>query len=103
MSSMHEFLEEIQKDTLPFAMRIIRDKLGMNLRDDDPDDIVLPLCMMKHSVYAQWCHSKGWKLTKKSSYKTIYNPLSLHLPRPFDDDDDDDDENGLWPPRWREL
>eukprot|EP00957_Ditylum_brightwellii_P186642 14210170-Ditylum_brightwellii.AAC.1 len=58
----------------------------MNLRDNDPDDIVLPPYMTKQSVYAQWCYSQGWKPTKKSSAKTIYNPVVLYLPRPFDDD-----------------
>eukprot|EP00957_Ditylum_brightwellii_P207481 15353168-Ditylum_brightwellii.AAC.1 len=65
----------------------------MNLRGDNPDDIVLPTHMTKHSVYAHWCYSQGWKLTKKSSAKTIYNPVALYLPRPFDDV-----ENGLWSP-----
>lgn len=93
--SLHIFFTELKLEALPFATRIIRDETGTTTRDDDPDDLVLPPHISKHSCFARWCYLRGWKVEKKSSAKTIYTPVKEFTRRPFDDDDEDGVP--LWP------
>jgi len=87
--SLHIFFSELKQEALPFATRIIRDETGTTTRDDDPDDLVLPPHISKHSCYARWCYLRGWKVEKLSSAKTIYRPVKEYTKRPFDGNEDD--------------
>ena len=91
--SLNLFFNELKQEALPFATRIIRDETGTTTRDDDPDDLVLPPHISKHSCFARWCYSRGWKIKKKSSALTIYTPVSEFEKRHHDDDED----VPLWP------
>ena len=86
-ASLNQFFTELKQEALPFATRIIRDETGTTTRDDDPDDLVLPPHISKHSCFARWCYSRGWKVQKKSSALTIYTPVSAFERRPHDDDE----------------
>eukprot|EP00957_Ditylum_brightwellii_P015066 1136749-Ditylum_brightwellii.AAC.1 len=49
--SLDEFFERLKEEATPFATRIIREQTGTTTRDDNPDDVVLPLYMTKHKIY----------------------------------------------------
>ena len=95
-NSLKTFFTELKKEALPFATRIVREKTGTTTRDDNPDDLVLAPHVSKHSIYARWCYSRGWKVTKKSSAKSTYHPVKDYEKREYDDEDDDDGL-ALWP------
>ena len=92
-ASLHDFFKELEKEGLQFATRIIREETGMTTRDDNPDELVLPPHISKHSCYGRWCFSRGWKPIKKSSAKTQYCPTKDYERRPYDDAE----EFSLWP------
>ena len=52
--SLEMFFEEIFMERQPFATRIIRPEVGVQLRNDAIDDVVLSLCVSKQSYYARW-------------------------------------------------
>ena len=91
--SLHSFFAELTSEAAPFATRIIRDRAGLNTRDDDPNDVSLPPSMTKHRCYAKWCYDNGWIVKKKSRSLTIYEKVKNYDKRPFDDDS----EVPLWP------
>lgn len=86
-ASLNQFFTELKQEALPFAMRIIRDETRTTTRDDDPDDLLLPPYISKHSCFARWCYSQGWKVQKKSSALTTYTPVSAFERRPHDGDE----------------
>ena len=67
------FFTELKKETLLFATRFVHEKTGTTTRDDNPDDLMLAPHVSKHSIYARWCYSRGWKVTKKNSAKSTYH------------------------------
>ena len=92
--SLHNFFLELKNEALPFATRIIREKTRTTTRDDDPDSLVLAPHVSKHSIYARWCYSRGWKVSMKCSARTVYNPLKDYQMREYDDNSDG---LALWP------
>ena len=91
--SLNNFFNELKQEALPFATRIIRDETGTTTRDDNPNEVVLSPHVSKHSCFARWCYSRGWKVQKKSSALSWYTPVSEFEKRPHDDDE----EAPLWP------
>ena len=87
--SLHSFFTEVEDEALPFAMRLLRDETGTNTRDDNVDDVVLPPHVTKHSLYARWCYSRGWKVEKKSSAKTIMKSTKEYTKRDYEPVDED--------------
>ena len=50
-ASLHDFFKELEEEGLQFATRIIHEETGMTTRDDNPDELVLPPHISKHSCY----------------------------------------------------
>ena len=94
--SLKLFFEELSEEGLPFATRIIRDETGMTTRDDEPDAVTLPPHITKRGCYEKWCFSRGWKITKRSTAKTIYKSSKDYMPREIEAEDEDG--ISLWPP-----
>ena len=92
-TALHEFFQALSKEGLPFATRLVRERVGLTTRDDNPDDVSLPPHFSKRQLYAKWCWSRGWMVVKKSTQKTSYASIKDFKPRP----NDDDSEVPLWP------
>ena len=73
--SLHEYFDALEKESLPFATRVIRERTGLHMRDDNPDDVLLPPHMSKHRCYAQWCFSRGWVVKKRVEHKAYTRKL----------------------------
>lgn len=63
--SLHEYFVLLEKESLPFATRIIREQTGFHMRDEDPNAVLLPPHMSKQRCYAQWCFRRGWVVKKR--------------------------------------
>eukprot|EP00957_Ditylum_brightwellii_P146870 11181402-Ditylum_brightwellii.AAC.1 len=94
--SLEFFFNKLKEEAPPFATWIIREKVGMSTRDDDPDNVVLPPHITKRGCYARWCYSQGWKVHFKSMAKSILKLLDEYEKRPIEPCDEDG--VSLWPP-----
>ena len=95
--SLHEYFKELEDEGLPFATRIIHDETGTTTCDDNVNAIMLLPHIMKRGCYEKWCFSRGWKVTKKSTVKTIYNMMTQdYIERPVEPVDGEG--ISLWPP-----
>ena len=52
-ASLHSFFTELMEEALPFATMVVRDEIGTTTRDSDPDDVLLPPYVAKHSCYVR--------------------------------------------------
>ena len=84
--SLDAFFSVLAEEGAPFATRIIREEVGLTIRDDNPNDVALPPHMTKRKCYARWCWESGWRVTLKSRTLTWYDALEDFPARENDDD-----------------
>ena len=58
--AMRDFFEEMKDMSSPRATRVVREEVGLGLRDDEIDLLELPSSFTKRSLYYKFCHSRGW-------------------------------------------
>eukprot|EP00957_Ditylum_brightwellii_P108188 8254567-Ditylum_brightwellii.AAC.1 len=85
-TSPSEFFENLKEEATPFATRIIREKTGLTTRDNNLDDVVLPLHLSMHHCYTMWCWERGWRIKQLSRGQNIYKPVEEYTRCQFDDE-----------------
>ena len=80
-------MRKLENEAQPFPTRFVRDETGFNVRDDNPDERLLPPHMSKHGLYGEWCYSRGYFVKKKSSAKSSYVPIAEYPKRDFNEID----------------
>ena len=62
MEALRSFFEEMKEMAAPRATRIVREEVGIGLRDEEIELLELPSSFTKRSLYYRFCHSRGWMI-----------------------------------------